>query len=130
MVSGVFHDQERAVCDLLARAARGPQRNGLFAVWLLLRVTADLLPSEGVPDRAHRRRVQAMEQRLRSLTLPTALRISLARATEILTQGPVNGSVTALREIQQSVRETLGPRAADVIRDALLEAVQVVRDQP
>jgi hypothetical protein len=130
VVSGVFHDQERAVCDLLARAARGPQRNGLFAVWLLLRVTSDLIPQEGGPDRAHRRRVQAMEQRLRSLTLPLALRSSLDRATEILATGSADGALTALREIHQPVREALGPRAADVIREALSEAQQVVRDQP
>jgi len=130
VVSDLLHNQERAVCELLARAARGPQRNGLFAVWLLLRVTSDLLPREGSPDRAQRRRVQAMEQRLRSLTLPATLRESMTRAAEILTGGSADGALTALREIQQPVRDALGPRAADVIREALSEAQQVVRDRP
>src|SRR5215207_8921111 len=58
---------------LLARTARGPRREGIFALWLTVRVTQDLLLVPPVADRAQRRRIQALEHRLATLTLPPQL---------------------------------------------------------
>ena len=63
-----------ALVTLLAQAARGPRREGVFALWLAVRVAQDLLLEPPFPDRAHRRRVAALEQRLTSLTMAAPLR--------------------------------------------------------
>jgi hypothetical protein len=65
---------------LLARTARGPRREGIYALWLTVRVTQDLLAVPPIAERAHRRRVQALEHRLATLTLPPQLRRALAAA--------------------------------------------------
>ena len=62
----------------LAITARGSRRDGLFALWLTLRVADDLVEPPAMAERAQRRRVQALEKRLTSLTLPGPLRRALA----------------------------------------------------
>lgn len=56
--------------SLLPRTGRGPRREGIFALWLLLRVAQDLLLDPPLADRAMRRRLANLEARLSSLTIP------------------------------------------------------------
>ncbi|MGH7628625.1 MAG: hypothetical protein ACREOF_04410, partial [Gemmatimonadales bacterium] len=56
-----------ALLELLPRTARGPKRDGVFALWLTVRVARDVRAGSPGLDRAHRRRVGALEQRLSSL---------------------------------------------------------------
>ena len=65
---------------ILAHTARGPRREGVYALWLAVRVAQDLLLVPPPTERAHRRRVVALEHRLASLTLPPQLRRALAAA--------------------------------------------------
>ena len=46
---------EARLIALLAEAARGPERDGLFALWLVLRAAEALLPPTPVSSRNHRR---------------------------------------------------------------------------
>src|SRR4051812_16034578 len=69
-----------ALLTLLPQTGRGPKRGGIFALWLTIRVAQDLLEDPPPAERAHRRRVQALEQRLSSLTMPPPLRRALAAA--------------------------------------------------
>jgi len=62
-----------SLLGLLPQTGRGPRREGIFALWLTVRVAQDLL-RDPPPERAHRRRLQALEHRLSSLTLPPPLR--------------------------------------------------------
>ncbi len=55
---------EARLIALLAEAARGPERDGLFALWLVLRAAEGLLPPTPVSSRNHRRRLQALQSRL------------------------------------------------------------------
>src|SRR5256885_1897175 len=67
---------------LVGAAARGPKRDGLFALWLILRAAEGLLPPGAVSPRNHRRRLQALESRLASLALPAPLKRALTAALQ------------------------------------------------
>src|SRR6185503_10094693 len=48
--------EERLVA-LIAEAARGPKRDGLFALWLVVRTAEAVLPPSPVSAKNHRRRL-------------------------------------------------------------------------
>ena len=61
---GVFIAMEFVEGELLsARTARGPRREGVYALWLVLRVTVDYLSEPALPERAARRRLAALDAR-------------------------------------------------------------------
>ena len=68
---------EDKLVTLIAESARGPQREGLFALWLIVRAAEALLPPAPVSAKNHRRRLQALETRIGSLALPAPLKRSL-----------------------------------------------------
>ncbi len=104
-----------ALADLLPRTARGPRRDGVFALWLSVRVALDLGLIPPLPDRAHRRRVSALERRLASLTLPAPIRRALTAAVAQLHQGDAPAAALALTQLVAPVRDTLGPEVGDAI---------------
>ena len=69
-----------ALVRVMGEMPRGPKREGVFALWLTLRVAEDLLLLPPPPERGTRRRVAALEQRLSSLSLPAPLRRALVSA--------------------------------------------------
>src|SRR5207249_963163 len=71
---------EARLLALVGDAVRGPKRNGLFALWLVLRAAEALLPPGAVSAKNHRRRLQALETRLASLALPAPLKRALTAA--------------------------------------------------
>lgn len=108
-------DGSRALLRVLAGTARGPKRDGAFAVWLTARV-AEGLATGAASERAHRRRVQGLERRLTSLTLPPPLRRALGAAVAQLRDGRVEGADMVLTQLVAPVRDTLGAEAGDVLR--------------
>src|SRR5207253_3909319 len=64
---------EARLIGLVADAVRGPKREGLFALWLVVRSAEALLPPRPVSGTNHRRRLQALDARLASLALPGPL---------------------------------------------------------
>lgn len=104
-----------ALADLLTRTARGPRRDGVFALWLTVRVALDLGLAPPLPDRAHRRRVSALERRLASLTLPAPLRRALTPAVAQLQLGDRAAAALALSQLVAPARDTLGAEAGDAI---------------
>jgi hypothetical protein len=104
-----------ALADLLPRTARGSRRDGVFALWLTVRVALDLGLAPPLPDRAHRRRVSALERRLASLTLPAPLRRALTAATAQLHLGEAPAAALALTQLVAPARDTLGAEAGDAI---------------
>lgn len=111
-------DHQLALLQFLARTARGPRREGAFAVWLVVRVAEDLTLTDRPTDRAHRRRVQALEKRLSSLTLPPPLRRALVGTLAELREGTAENGVVALEQLVAPVRESVGPEAAEAVRQA------------
>jgi hypothetical protein len=110
-----------ALLGLLSQTNRGPKRGGLFALWLTLRVAQDLLDSPAL-DRAHRRRVQALERRLSSLTMPPPLRRALVAAVGQLRDLRADTVPQILSQLVAPARETEGAEAAEAVALAVRQA--------
>lgn len=104
-----------ALLSLLPQTGRGPKRGGIFALWLTLRVAQDLLADPPPPERAHRRRVQALERRLSSLTMPPPLRRALATAVSQLREAKPDTAAQVLSQLVAPARETGGPEAGEAV---------------
>jgi hypothetical protein len=112
---------------LLARTARGPKREGIYALWLTVRVTQDLLATPPVADRAHRRRVQALEHRLATLTLPPQLRRALAAALLQRRNPRPDTAADVLAQLAAPAREATGAEPGDVLATAAKAAREKIR---
>lgn len=106
-----------ALLQLLPQTGRGPRREGIFALWLTLRVAQDVV-REPPAERSHRRRLQALEHRLSSLTLPTPLRRALAAAISQLRDARSETAVQVLSQLVAPARESGGTEAGDAVAQA------------
>jgi hypothetical protein len=107
-----------ALLDVLPKTARGPRREGIFALWLTVRVAQDLLGDPPPGERAHRRRLQALEQRLSSLTVPPPLRRALAAAVNQLKESRPETAAQVLSQLVAPAREAGGADAGDAVAQA------------
>lgn len=107
-------DAADPLLELLAASARGPRREGLFAVWLTARVALDQGLVPPLPERAQRRRIEALERRLARLSLPPPLRRALAGTLALLRDPGARPAAMALQQLTAPVRETLGVEAGEV----------------
>lgn len=106
---------EDRLLSLLAAAVPGPTREGLFALWLVVRVAEDLLLPEATNETAQRRRVAALRRRLATLTLPPTLRRAITATYPPLETADPEGVAAALLALAATVRETLGPEPSDAL---------------
>lgn len=113
-----------ALLSLISQTGRGPKRGGLFALWLTLRVAQDLLLDPPLLERSHRRRVQALERRLSSLTMPPPLRRALAAAVSQLRDARPEAVAQVLSQLEAPARETEGAEAAEALALAVKQARQ------
>ncbi len=120
-----FREEEEALTEALALSMRGPKRNGLFAVWLFLRLSNEMFPGLTVTERNHRRRLQSFERRLSSLSLPPSLRRAIVEASRTLRQPSSATAAQALQQLQKPVRESLGHRAGDCLAAAARRATRL-----
>lgn len=121
MIGAVTASEARLV-ELVAEAERGPTRDGLYALWLVLRVAESLLPPHPVSLKNHRRRLQALEARLGGLALPAPLKRAFSAARAHLEPGTAGAAAVALGQLIAPAREVLGKDAADVVQAATIEA--------
>ena len=115
-----------ALLDLLPEVGRGPKRGGIFALWLTVRVAQDLLLDPLPADRAQRRRVQALERRLSSLTMPPPLRRALNAAVAQLRAARPQTAAPGFSQQGAPARETGGPEAGEAVALAAKRARQVI----
>jgi len=115
-----------ALLSLLPQIGRGPKRGGIFALWLTLRVAQDLFLEPPPPERAHRRRVQALERRLSSLTMPPPMRRALSAATTQLRDMRPETAAQVLSQLVAPARETGGTEAGEAVAAAARMARKVV----
>ena len=115
-----------ALLELLARTARGPRREGVFALWLTVRVAQGLLLDDPPPDRVFRRRLAALEKRLSTLTVPPPLRRALAAAIVQLREAKRETAPMVLSQLVAPARESAGPEAGDAVALAAKAARQAV----
>ena len=113
-VSATSPAEERLMA-LIAAAARGPQREGLFALWLVVRAAEALLPPAPVSAKNHRRRLQALETRLGSLALPAPLRRALSAARQHLDAATPRAAALVLSQLTAPAREVLGSEAGEAV---------------
>lgn len=106
---------EERLVTLIAEAARGPRREGLFALWLVVRAAEALLPPAPVSAKNHGRRLQALESRLASLALPAPLRRALSAARQHLETATPNAAALVLSQLTAPAREVLGAEAAEAV---------------
>jgi hypothetical protein len=117
---------DSALLSLLTQTSRGPKRGGIFALWLTLRVAQDLLLDPPPGERVHRRRVQALEHRLSSLTMPPPLRRALATAMSQLREARPETAAQVLSQLVAPARETGGAEAGEALALAAKQARKVV----
>ncbi|MDX2192459.1 MAG: hypothetical protein NW201_03825 [Gemmatimonadales bacterium] len=99
----------------LAEAARGPARDGLYALWLTARLAGDLVGDAPPPERLHRRRLAALDRRLRSLAVPPPLRRGLQGALFALAEATPYAGALALAQLAAPVRDTYGPTVEEAV---------------
>lgn len=109
----------RQLVELMIAAPRGPKRDGLFALWLTVRVLEDFDLPNPLPDRASRRRVGLLERRLSSLTLPPTLKRGLSGTIAILKDEARAAEVAALlAQLVAPTRDALGSEAGEALQRA------------
>jgi hypothetical protein len=116
---------EDRLLEALADAARGPKRNSLFALWLVLRQCDGRLPPGELSERADGLRLERLERRLSSLSLPTPLRRALPAAMRELRENRSDSVPVALQQLVAPTREALGRGAADAVGFAARTAREV-----
>jgi len=117
-VTAAVTASEARLVALVAEAERGPTRDGLYALWLVLRVAESLLPPNPVSVKNHRRRLLALESRLGGLALPAPLKRALAAARAHLEPGTATAAAIALGQLVAPAREVLGAEAANAVQSA------------
>jgi hypothetical protein len=115
-----------ALLSLLSQTGRGPKRGGLFALWLTVRVAQDLLLDPPLLERSQRRRVQALERRLSSLTMPPPLRRALAAAVSQLREVRRDTVPQILSQLVAPAREAGGAEAGDALALAARQARKAI----
>ena len=115
-----------ALLALLTQVGRGPKRGGIFALWLTVRVAQDLLLDPPPAERAQRRRVQALERRLSSLTMPPPLRRALSAAVSQLREVRPETAAQVLSQLVAPARETGGTEAGEAVALAARQARKAV----
>jgi hypothetical protein len=106
---------EERLIGLVAATVRGPKREGLFALWLIVRSAEALLPPGPLSGKNHRRRLQALDGRLASLALPTPLKRALVAAREHLEPATPAAAALVLSQLVAPAREVLGAEAGDAV---------------
>jgi hypothetical protein len=90
----------------------------VFALWMFLRACQGLLPPDPLSPRAHHRRLEGLERRFTSLSLPAPLRRALASGLRELADRNGLAAAMALQRLVAPARETLGGEVADVMGSA------------
>jgi hypothetical protein len=116
-----------ALLRLLVSTSRGPRREGIFALWLTVRVAQDLALETPPTERAHRRRLQALEHRLSSLTIPPPLRRALAAAISQLREARPETAAQVLSQLVAPARDTGGAEAGEALAQAARSARSAAR---
>jgi hypothetical protein len=115
-----------AFARALADSARGPQRDGVFALWLVVRAALTSAPSApAAPRQADR--LRALASRLRSLNTPAPLRRSLSAALADLGAPRAAAPAVVLTQLAAPAAECLGRQAAEAVQAAARAARPAAR---
>jgi len=113
-----FAPTEQHLIKDLQAAARGPKRNGLFALWLFVRACDGMLPPRSLSEKANRRRLEGLRRRLSSLSLPPPLRRAFNGSLPELEAGTADAAALVLRQLVAPVRDVIGAETAETVSKA------------
>ncbi len=113
---------EERLIALLTAARRGAKRDGLYALWLVLRAAEGLLPPHPLSSKTHRRRLQALQARLGGLALPAPLKRALVAAQHHLEPATPAAAALVLSQLVAPARDVLGSEAAEAVAFAARSA--------
>jgi hypothetical protein len=130
MTPAIFADIEDHIFGAMALAARGPQRNGFFALWLIVRACQGLLPPEALTERIHLQRLRQLERRLSSLSLPAPLRRAIASGIRELQAPTPDTPQLVLQRLVGPAADSVGPAAAAALAAAARTAAREVEARP
>ena len=119
---------EDQLLESLAAATRAAVRNGTYAMWLVVRVCAGVLPPDAVSIPGHGRRVASLARRLAGLPIPSPLRRALTAALREMGTAEPRAAALALQQLVAPARETLGANAGEAVALAARAAREVARD--
>jgi len=106
-----------AFAKALADTARGPQRDGVFALWLVVRAALAAAPP-AAPAARQPDRLRALAARIKSLNAPAPLRRSLAAAIADLGAPRAPAAAAVLAQLAAPASECLGRGAAEAVQAA------------
>lgn len=104
--------------ELLGAAARGPKREGVYAVWLVVRAAETQLLEPQVPSKVRGKQLDGVKQRLSTLTLPAPIRRAVVTALSLLGEETPDSAASALHQLTAPAREALGPEVAEAVGQA------------
>ncbi|HET7042484.1 MAG TPA: hypothetical protein VFI13_10715 [Gemmatimonadales bacterium] len=104
--------------EAMARVARGPRREGVYAVWLVVRAAEDRSREPPIPPKLLTRQLESLTRRLATLTPPAAIRRGVASALALLAEGGPDAPAAALHQLTAPARDALGPEVADALHAA------------
>lgn len=119
---------DAAFAAALTEKARGPERDGVFALWLVVRAALGSVPGMTAPQR-QAVRLTALASRLRSLNAPGPLRRSLTAALAGLQPSDGSSPGTVLQQLIAPAGETLGRKAAEAVAAAARAARPAVTER-
>ena len=117
MMRATTASEERLVA-LAAAETRGPRRDGLYALWLVVRAAEAVLPPDPVARKAHHRRLQAIAGRLGGLALAAPLKRALTAACQHLEPATPAAAASVLSQLVAPARDVLGPEVGDAVQHA------------
>lgn len=104
--------------ELLGRTVRGPKREGVYAVWLVVRAAEERALEPPISVKLRARHLEALRHRLASLTLPAPVRRAVVSALAQLDAETADAAATALHQLTAPAREALGVEVGDAVAGA------------
>lgn len=104
--------------ELMAKTARGPKREGVYAVWLVVRAAEDRLRDPPIAEKLLTRQLAALEHRIATLTPPAPIRRGVASALALLAEAGPDSPAAALHLLMAPAREALGGEVAEAVSSA------------
>jgi len=117
----------RSIVERMAAAPRGPEQDGLFALWLVVRVVEDLSLDPPFAERAQRRRIELLIRRLGSLMVEPRLKRALTSALRSLEGVEPAEAGKVLQSLGPAVRSSYDDALAELVTRAGSQAKGSVR---
>lgn len=112
--------------ELITRTARGPKREGIYALWLVVRAAELRKFDPPVAPKLLAKQLEALTHRVATLTPPAPIRRAVASALTLLADPAPDAPAAALHQLAAPAREALGTEVAEAIG----AAVKAAKEKP